>query len=149
MPGQVSVVMAEIAADMREWLLTLAVGSGLQVMGRLMETDVSAACGPRGKHNPNRTATRHGTGAGSVALGGRRMPVRRPRVRLVEGIGEVPVPAYEVFNSTELLGKMSMEKMLAGLSTRRYPIGPGAGRRAGDRVVEVGRRRSRRSRGSS
>ncbi len=78
---------------------------------------------PRGKHNPDRTATRHGTEAGSVALGGRRVPVSRPRVRAADGSGELAVPAYELFNSTELLGKMAMEKMLAGLSTRRYPVG--------------------------
>ena len=122
-PGQVSVVMDEIAADMREGLLALAVGAGLQVMAQLMETDVSAACGPRGKHNPDRTATRQGTEAGSVTLGGRRVPVTRPRVRAADGSGELAVPAYELFNSTELLGKMAMEKMLAGLSTRRYPVG--------------------------
>ena len=122
-PEQVIVAMEEIAADMREGLLALAVGAGLQVMAQLMEADVSAVCGPRGKHDPDRTATRHGTEAGSVTLGGRRVPVRRPRVRASEGTGEVPVPAYELFNSTELLGKMAMEKMLGGLSTRRYPVG--------------------------
>ena len=122
-PGQVSVAIDEIAADMREGLLALAVGAGLQVMAQLMETDVTAVCGPRGKHDPDRAATRHGTEAGSVTLGGRRVPVRRPRVRSTEGAGEVPVPAYELFNSTELLGKMAMEKMLAGLSTRQYPVG--------------------------
>ncbi|HZJ05194.1 MAG TPA: IS256 family transposase [Nocardioidaceae bacterium] len=122
-PEQVSVVMDEITADMREGLLALAVGAGLQVMQQLMETDVSAACGAKGKHNPDRAATRHGTEAGSVTLGGRRVPVRRPRVRASDSTGEVPVPAYELFNSTELLGKMAMEKMLAGLSTRRYPVG--------------------------
>ena len=49
-PKQVSVAMDEIAADMREGLLALAVGAGLQVMGQLMEADVTAVCGPRGKH---------------------------------------------------------------------------------------------------
>jgi putative transposase len=122
-PEQVSIALEEIAAEMREGLLALAVGAGLQVMQQLMEADVTAACGPRGKHDPDRTATRHGTEAGSVALGGRRVPIRRPRVRSVDGAGELPVPAYELFNGTELLGKMAMEKMLAGLSTRRYPVG--------------------------
>ncbi len=122
-PEQVSVAMDEIAADMREGLLALAVGAGLQVMAQLMQADVSAVCGPKGKHNPDRTASRHGTEAGSVTLGGRRVPVRRPRVRAVDGTGEVPVPAYELFNGTELLGKMAMERMLGGLSTRRYPVG--------------------------
>ena len=121
-PEQLSIAMGEIAADMREGLLALAVGAGLQVMQQLMEADVSAACGPRGRHDPDRTATRHGTEAGSVTLGGRRVPVRRPRVRAVDGSGELPVPAYEVFTGTELLGRMAMERMLAGLSTRRYPI---------------------------
>src|SRR5680860_1523193 len=122
-PEQVSVAMTEIAADMREGLLALAVGAGLQVMAQLMEADVSAACGPRGKHDPDRTATRHGTERGSVTLGGRRVPVTRPRVRATDGSGEAPVPAYDLFNSTELLGKMAMERMLGGLSTRRYPVG--------------------------
>jgi putative transposase len=121
-PEQVSVAMEEIAADMREGLLALAVGAGLQVMTQLMEADVTAACGPRGRHDPDRAATRHGTEAGSVTLGGRRVPVTRPRVRAVDGTGELLVPAYEVFNSTELLGRMAMERMLAGVSTRRYPV---------------------------
>jgi putative transposase len=122
-PEQVSVAMDEIAEDMREGLLALAVGAGLQVMGQLMDADVAAVCGPKGRHDPGRAATRHGTERGSVTLGGRRVPVTRPRVRAADGSGEVPVPAYELFNSTELLGKMAMERMLGGLSTRRYPVG--------------------------
>jgi transposase-like protein len=86
-----------------------------------LEADVTAACGPRGRHDPDRTATRHGSEAGSVTLGGRRVPVSRPRVRAVDGSGEVPVPAYQLFTSTELLGRMAMQRMLAGVSTRRYP----------------------------
>lgn len=122
-PERVSVAMNDIAADMREGLLALAVGAGLQVMQQLMSEDVTSACGPKGKHDPDRTATRHGTEAGSVTLGGRRVPVIRPRMRAVDGSGEVAVASYDVFNSTELLGKMAMERMLAGLSTRRYRIG--------------------------
>ncbi len=121
-PEQVSVAMSDIAADMREGLLALAVGAGLQVMAKLMEADVAAVCGPRGKHDADRTATRHGTEAGSVTLGGRRVPVTRPRVRAADGTGELPVPAYDLFNGTELLGRMAMERMLAGVSTRRYPV---------------------------
>jgi len=121
-PERVSVAMDEIAADMREGLLALAVGAGLQVMQQLMEADVAAACGPRGRHDPARTASRHGPGQGSVTLGGRRLSVSRPRVRAVDGTGELPVPAYELFSSTELLGRMALERMLAGVSTRRYPV---------------------------
>ena len=111
-PEQVSVAMTEIAADIREGLLALAVGAGVQVMQQLMEADVTAACGPRGKHDSERVATRHGAERGSVTLGGRRVPITRPRVRAIDGPGELPVPGYELFASTELLGKMAMERML-------------------------------------
>ena len=139
-PEQVSVAMDQIAADMREGLLALAVGAGLQVMAQLMEADVAAACGPRGKHDPQRAATRHGAEAGSVTLGGRRVPVTRPRVRATDGSGEVAVAAYELFNGTELLGKMAMERMLAGVSTRRYPA---ALEPVGQHVTEESRSTSR------
>jgi putative transposase len=119
-PEHVNVVMAEVAADLREGLLALAVGAGLQVMTALMEADVTALAGPRGKHDAGRVAVRHGQERGSVTLGGRRVPVQRPRVRAADGSGELPVPAYELFSSTEVLGRLAMEKMLAGLSSRRY-----------------------------
>ena len=122
-PEQVSVVMAEVAADMREGLLALAVGAGLQVMTAMMDADVTAVAGPKGKHDSDRVA-RHGHERGSVTLGGRRVPVERPRVRAADGSGELPVPAYELLTSTEVLGRLAMEKMLAGLSSRRYgPVG--------------------------
>ncbi|OJY45730.1 MAG: IS256 family transposase [Pseudonocardia sp. 73-21] len=122
-PETVNVALAELAQDMREGLLALAVGAGLQVMASIMEAEVTAIAGPKGRHDPDRTATRHGHGAGSVTLGGRRVPVDRPRVRAADGSGELPVPAYELFSGTEVLGRMAMDRMLAGLSTRRYPVG--------------------------
>ena len=122
-PERVGVAMAEIAENMHEGLLALAVGAGLQVMAALMEADVSTLAGPKGKHNMVRLAVRHGRERGSVTLGGRRVPVTRPRVRAADGSGELPVASYELFSSTEILGKMAMEKMLAGLSARRYPVG--------------------------
>ncbi|MDQ6728080.1 MAG: IS256 family transposase, partial [Actinomycetota bacterium] len=123
LPETVSVAMSEIAENVQEGLLALAVGTGLQVMQAIMAQDVSAECGPKGKHDPARTGVRHGTEAGSVTLGGRRVPIQRPRMRASDGSGELPVPAYELFSSTEVLGRMAMQRMLAGLSSRRYPVG--------------------------
>jgi transposase-like protein len=122
-PEHVMIAMGEIVGNLQEGLLALAVGTGLQVMTTLMEADVTALAGPKGRHQPGRVAVRHGHEAGSVTLGGRRVPVQRPRVRAADGSGELPVPAYELFSSTEILGKLALEKMLAGLSTRRYPLG--------------------------
>lgn len=123
LPEAVSVVMAELAGDVQEGLLAMAVGTGLQVMAAMMNADVEAVCGPRGKHDPARTAVRHGRGDGSVTLGGRRVPVARPRIRATDGSGELPVRSYELFSSTEVLGRMALERMLAGLSSRRYQTG--------------------------
>ena len=123
LPETVSVALTELAGEVQEGLLALAVGAGLQVMAAMMEADVTAACGPKGRHDPDRRATRHGHGAGSVTLGGRRVPVTRPRMRALDGSGELAVPAYELFSGTEVLGRMAMERMLAGFSTRRYRVG--------------------------
>jgi putative transposase len=49
--------------------------------------------------------------------------VQRPRVRAADGSGELPVAAYQLFSDTELLGRLALERMLGGLSTRRYPVG--------------------------
>jgi putative transposase len=123
MPESVQVAMADIAASVKEGLLALAVSAGMQVMAAMLEESVTAICGPRGRHDPDRTAVRHGTEAGSVVLGGRKVPVRRPRVRTADGTGEVAVPAYETFAATDVLDAMAMERMLGKLSTRRYGLG--------------------------
>ena len=123
MPDAVTVAMGELADTVREGLLAMAVGAGLQVMQVMMADSVTAVCGPKGAHDPQRTAVRHGREDGSVTLGGRRVPVRRPRARTADGTAEVAVPAYDLFASTELLGGMALERMMAKLSTRRYSAG--------------------------
>jgi putative transposase len=122
-PESVSVALGEVAVDVREGLLAMAVGTGLQVMAAMMDADVTAVCGPKGKHDPHRAAVRHGTEKGSVTLGGRRVPIARPRMRAMNGSGELPVPSYELFTSTEVLGRLAMAKMLAGISTRGWQAG--------------------------
>jgi putative transposase len=123
LPEEVSVALAGIAHSAKEGLLALAVGAGLQVLGTLMEESVTALAGPKGRHDPDRAAVRHGHERGSVTLGGRRVGVQRPRVRAADGSGELPVAAYELFSGTEVLGRLALERMLGGLSTRRYPLG--------------------------
>jgi transposase-like protein len=122
-PDAVCVAMGELADAMREGLLALAVGAGLQVMQVVMEENVTAICGPKGRHDPTRVAVRHGSEDGTVVLGGRQLSVRRPRVRSADGSAEVAVPAYELFSNTEVLGELALERMMAKLSTRRYRAG--------------------------
>jgi putative transposase len=123
LPDRVTVAVAELAGAAREGLLALAVGTGLQVLEVMLAEDVARLVGPKGRHNPDRAAVRHGTEAGRVTLGGRRVRVRRPRVRTADGTGELPMPTYQAFAATELLDQLAVERMLAKLSTRRYPAG--------------------------
>lgn len=123
LPDAVSVTLAELAGAVKQGLLALAVGAGMQVMQAIMDDNVTALCGLKGRHDPNRSAVRHGDEDGSVTLGGRRLPVRRPRVRTADRSAELVVPAYALFSSTELLDELALDKMMAKLSTRRYSKG--------------------------
>src|SRR5438105_12128645 len=123
LPERVQEALGQLVGAAKEGLLALSVGVGLGVLTELMEEEVEDVAGPKGKHNPERAAVRHGHEDGSVTLGGRRVAVRRPRVRAADGDGEVRLPSYEMFSSTEVLGRMALERMLAGLSTRRYGHG--------------------------
>jgi transposase-like protein len=104
-------------------LLALAVGTGLGVLGSLLDTDVERLAGPKGRHNPDRAAVRHGSQPGKVTLGGRRVRVDRPRVRSADGAAELALPTWQAFAATELLDQLTLERMLAKLSTRRYQAG--------------------------
>lgn len=124
--GRVDGHLATFAEHMREGLLAASTAVGLEVMAELMDAEVTALAGPKGKHDADRAATRHGTEAGSVTLGGRRVPVRRPRVRTIadadQPAREVPLDSYALASSTDLLAEGIVARMLAGISTRRYPV---------------------------
>ncbi|MDA0365544.1 MAG: IS256 family transposase [Chloroflexi bacterium] len=141
MPEAVTIAVAELAGTLEEGLLALAVGAGLQVLGAVMEAEVTDLAGPKGQWNRDRTAVRHGDDTGEVTLGGRRVPIRRPRVRTADRSKEVPLQSYERFRSTELLGRLTLQRMLAKLSTRRY----GAGLEPVGRAVEAVARSTSRS----
>ncbi len=91
LPDAVNIAVGELAGELEEGLLALAVGAGLQVLGALMETEVTGIAGAKGRWNPDRVAVRHGGDAAEVTLGGRRVPIRRPRVRTVDRSEEIPL----------------------------------------------------------
>ena len=113
--------LGQLVGAAKEGLLALSVGVGLGVLSELMEEEVDDVVGPKGKHDPDRTAVRHGHEDGEVTLGGRRVEVSRPRVRTADG--ECRGAARDL-SSTSLTATRSrrvvLERMLAGVSTRRY-----------------------------
>jgi len=130
LPAQVQEALGELVGAAREGLLALSVGVGLGVVHELMELEVDEVVGPKGKHNPERTAKRHGHEDGSMTLGGRRVAVSRPRMRSAGEEHELPVQTYEYFADRDPLTRAVMDRMLAGVSTRKYarvgePVGSG------------------------
>lgn len=121
LPGEVQLALDDLAGSVREGLLALSVGVGLKVMDELLEEELVALVGPKGRHDPERTATRHGSRRGQVVLGGRKVQVRRPRARSLDG-RELPLRTYAHFASNDLLCERTVETMLAGLSTRRHRV---------------------------
>ena len=129
LPAEVTVALADVAGAIREGLLAFSCSAGLLVVHQIMAEEMTAKVGPKGRHLPDRAATRNGTAPGSVALGGRTVPVDRPRAKLAGG-GELRLDSYAVFSCTDLLTELAVERMLAGVATRRHadvaePIGAG------------------------
>jgi putative transposase len=120
LPAEIQEALGELVGAAREGLLALSVGVGLRVVHELMEAEVTQVAGPKGKHDPDRTANRHGREEGSMTLGGRRVPVSRPRVRSADGARELPLATYEYFADRDPLQRAVMDRMLAGVSTRKF-----------------------------
>jgi hypothetical protein len=115
--------MAEIAESAKEGLLALVVGAGLQVMAAVFAEDAERLAGRKASATLAAPGYRHGQRGGSGYLV-RRMPVTRPRVRASDGSGELYLPSYDLLPSTGVLSRLALEKMLAGLSSRRCGPGP-------------------------
>ncbi|MCW2760068.1 MAG: family transposase [Marmoricola sp.] len=96
LPEQAMLALADIAGAAREGLLAMSVAAGMAVIQAMLEAEVAEVAGPKGRHDPDRVAVRHGVGRGSVTLGGRRVPVSRPRPRTIDG-HEVPLAPYAGF----------------------------------------------------
>lgn len=125
------VIETAVSVDTRATLWALAVDTGLQVLQTMLEEDRVQLCGPRYQHQPGRQATRAGTTRSEVILGGRRVAIRRPRVRA--GRSEVPLPTLTALHAQDPLTARVVEHLLVGVAARQYerslePIGPLASR---------------------
>jgi len=110
--------LVDLLIDTRAELTELVVRSGMKVLEAMLEEDRTAVCGPRYVHQDDREAVRAGTTASAVVLGGRKVQIRRPRVRADKT--EVPLPTFEAMAQTDPLNRRIVEQMLLGVATRRY-----------------------------
>ena len=119
---QPSLTMADLQGAIKEGLMAFSCATGLVVIAEMMQEELARVVGPKGKQNPERVAERNGSAPGSVVLGSRTVPVRRPRAVRTDGGGEVGLDTYAVFSSSDLLTQVALERMLAGVATRRHGL---------------------------
>ena len=82
---QLSLPIAEVLASVSDSIESLAGQTGLLVIKALLEDEVDRKVGTRYEHTSERTAFRHGHEDGYIVFAGRKVPVRRPRIRSVDG----------------------------------------------------------------
>ncbi len=131
LPASLAVTLSGIAEACRDGLMAVAVEAGLATALAIMNQEAEMLCGAWNARHVERNCERGGTTATSVVMGGQRLPIRRPRVHAVDGgrrAGEVPLASYGVFAQGDLLTRVAVERMLAGVATRSFeraadPIG--------------------------
>ena len=112
--------IGELVGAAKEGLLALSVGVGLGVLSSMMEEEVDDVVGPKGRHNADGLlfvmATRMGRSrsAADASRSGARgcgPPMASTSWRF---------RCYEHFADRDPLQRVVLERMLAGVSTRRY-----------------------------
>jgi transposase-like protein len=116
---QMVLPMAEMVGWLHKGVGALIRQAGLRVMELLMEEEVRERVGERSQPQADRTANRWGKERGYCVVMGQKVPIDRPRVRTTDD-REVRLGSYEMFHRGEPLTETVWEKLMLGLSTRRY-----------------------------
>lgn len=116
---QMVLPLAEMVGWLRKGVGELIRQAGLQLMELLMEEEVRDVVGERSHRQPDRTASRWGKERGYCVVMGQKVPIERPRVRTTDD-EEVRLGSYEMFHRGEPLTETVWEKLMLGLSTRKY-----------------------------
>ena len=116
---QMVLPLAEMMGWLRQGVGELIRQAGLQLMELLMEEEVRELVGERSQPQPDRTASRWGKERGYCVVMGQKVRVDRPRVRTTDD-QEVRLGSYEMFHRGEPLTETVWEKLMLGLSTRKY-----------------------------
>lgn len=116
---QLELPLAEMVGWLRQGVGELIRQAGVQLVGLLMEEEVRGLVGERSQPQSERKANRWGSERGYCVVMGQKVPIERPRVRTSQD-REVRLGSYELFHRGEPLTEAVWEKLMLGLSTRRY-----------------------------
>ncbi len=116
---EIPLSLVEVFTNIGGTFFDLCVDAGQQVLAAMMEQDRDDLCGPRWKRDPDRKAGRAGTTRSEVTLGGRRVPISRPRVRSKEG-QELKLATFGFATSRDPLDRHTLDAVACGVSSRKY-----------------------------
>jgi len=116
---QLVIPLKEVIELIQRGLMHLAMSAFTLVAEQTMDMEVRAIVGPKNQANAERVNMRWGSEAGYCVVGGQKIPLARPRVRDTRK-KEVPLGSYEMLQRASLMEESVWQKMMHGLTTRRY-----------------------------
>jgi putative transposase len=116
---QMLLPMAQMVGWLRKGMSELVLRAGLELVHLLMDEEVNQLVGERGRSLTDREANRWGSERGYCVMMGQKVPVERPRVRSTDN-REIRLGSYEMFHRGEPLTETVWEKLMLGLTTRKY-----------------------------
>jgi putative transposase len=111
--------LLEVLALVQRGLMNLALEAFTKLSEEMMKWETTILAGPKSKASDSRSMTRWGSQTGYCVVGGQKVPLRRPRVRDVRN-REVPLGSYEMLQQASLMEDSVWNKIMHGLTTRRY-----------------------------
>jgi len=112
---QLELPMAELIAGVREDIEALSAQIGLKIMHAVMDHEIESKVGPWGQQG----GYRHGHQNGYVVFAGRKVAVKRPRIRS-KGKQEIPLASYRAFQSDGRMQRAVARQLIRQCSTRNY-----------------------------
>ena len=112
--------LGSVLVRAKQALREVMLSAGADVLMAMLEDDRAALCGPKHGQSEDRENYRHGYDTGPLVLGGRKVPVKKPRVRSIDGDKEIELPTWRQFADEDPLTERAIEQMLVGVTTRKY-----------------------------
>ncbi len=141
--GEVLLPMVELIEQGRLAVEELVGKLGRAALEAVLLVSAEQVVGPPHPGRAGGAVRRHGHQGGTVALGGQKIRVQKPRLRRREGGrgAEVPVPAYEAMHRDQGLREKLLSVLIRGVSTRNYEaVMPEMASRCGVSKATVSRR---------
>ena len=116
-PADVLPLSSVLERVVREELRDFVIQQGMAALTKVLEEERTVLCGAA-YERASKPARRAGSAPGQLVMGGRKVGVKRPRVR--DDDGELALESYQEFSVADPLSDRALEQMVIGVSTRKY-----------------------------